>query len=312
MAKKVIDISKHNGKIDFAQVKKAVDFIFIRAGFGWSFHLDPRLDEYIKGCREYKIPFGLYCYSYATNLNQAKVEVQGFLQKIQGLHPELPVVIDTEDADKWRLKNGNPSWGEKASMLLYQLREIERAGYYAMFYCSTSWYDQMVRREPALKKYDLWLAHWGIKEPSRPCGVWQYTSDGTVPGIRGRVDMNYAYRDYPTIIREKGLNGYIKPIQTPKVDKKEEAKAKKAPQPRAYLICYEGDGDKPAVDILAQALGTCAMVKKGAPPEEMRDSNIIQVGGEKKSWADIVLSGADRFKTRDAVLEFIKKMEGGR
>lgn len=310
--KQLIDISKHNGTIDFAKVEKAVDGIIIRAGYGWEFHKDPMLDIYRNECLRYRIQYGLYCYSYATSLEQAKKEVQGFLACIKGMRPEYPVIIDTEDADGYRKKHGDPTWGEKASMLLYQLREIERAGYYAMYYCSTSWYDQMVRREPELKKYDLWLAHWGIKEPSRPCGVWQYTSGGTVPGIQGRVDMNIAYKDYPAIIRKKGLNGYIKPIQTPKLDKKEEADAKKAPQPRAYLICYEGDGDKPAVDILAQALGTCAMVKKGTPPEEMRDSNIIQVGGDRKEWADIVLSGADRFKTRDAVMDFIKKMEGGR
>ena len=293
--RQLIDISKHNGKIDFGKVEKAVDGIIIRAGYGWEFHKDPMLDTYRKECQRYAIPYGLYCYSYATSLEQAKKEVQGFLACIKGMRPEYPVIIDTEDADKWRLKNGNPSWGEKASMLLYQLREIERAGYYAMYYCSTSWYDQMVRREPDLKKYDLWLAHWGIKEPSRPCGVWQYTSGGTVPGIRGRVDMNTAYKDYPAIIREKGLNGFEAGA----------GKSPKKPPAGRLLITYLYDGDLPNAVALFNLYAHRASLIKGEPMEK-DGATVIQLGGPRQGWADLYLAGKDRRETFLAVADFLE------
>lgn len=308
MPKKVLDLSKHNGKINFEVLKSHVDAVIIRAGYGWAFKKDTKRDEYIRGCWKNGIPFGLYCYSYATNLTQAKREVSGFLDSIKGLRPEYPVVIDTEDADGWRKRNGNPGWGEKASMLLYQLREIEKAGYYAAYYCSTSWYDQMVKREPRLKNYDLWLAHWDIKEPSRPCGMWQYTSKGSVPGIKGWVDMNNAYKDYPEIIRGAGLNGFSKPDKKkPVQEKKEKVKPMDS---KATVIVYTLDGDLANAQALMNALRGDVHLVKRVPTYKVPNTTYIQVGGTPADWADIVLSGKNRRETLEKVADFIKKQEG--
>ena len=57
----------------------------------------------------------------------------------------------------------------------------------------------------ALRAYDLWLADYRGKRPARPHGIWQYTSKGSVPGITGPVDLSWAYKNYPAMIRRAGL-----------------------------------------------------------------------------------------------------------
>ena len=87
---------------------------------------------------------------------------------------------------------------------------LENAGYYVSVYMNLSWLNTKLR-DGIFQKYDIWLAHWA-KETTfgRNYGIWQYASDGTVDGIKGRVDMDYAYKNYPSIMASKGLNGYPK------------------------------------------------------------------------------------------------------
>lgn len=294
MTYKVIDISKHNGRIDFNRVKNdGVQAVLIRAGYGF-FNKDPLLETYVKGCEKVGLPYGLYCYSYATNLVQARMEVRGFLNCIKSYRPELPIVIDTEDADGWRKRNGNPSFTLLADMLLYELKEIEKAGYYAMYYSSKWWVDNLLKCRPALKKYDLWLAHWGINSPSMPCGIWQYSSKGKVKGIRTNVDMNIAYRNYPAIMREKGLNGFKK-IEKP-------ANAR-------YLICYINDGDLANAAALLNALAPFADVElKHGKPESGENRTVIQIGGAEIEGADVKITGKDRTAVLASIGDFVDKV----
>lgn len=222
---KVIDVSYHNGDIDFNKVKASgVEGVIIRAGFGWEYTRDKMAETNIRKCIEAGLPFGLYVYSYATNMKEAKHEVQEFINHIVAYKPELPVFIDTEDADGWRKNHGNPSFKEIAEMVKYQLLLLEKAGFYAGYYCSTSWYDAM-KKYADLEPHDLWQADWrsGIK-PYENAGIWQYTAVGKVDGINGNVDMNICYKDYPNIIRNAGLNGFKKSTIEKGENKKDKAK----------------------------------------------------------------------------------------
>ncbi|MFB6465399.1 GH25 family lysozyme [Cytobacillus sp. Hz8] len=88
---------------------------------------------------------------------------------------------------------------------------VEDAGYYVSLYASKSWLDNQLNSSK-LDKYDKWVAQWGSKcTYDKSYGMWQYTNAGTVKGIGGRVDMNYAYKDYSAIIRSKN-----KPATKPK------------------------------------------------------------------------------------------------
>lgn len=209
---KIIDVSSHNQSLNWGKLKAdGVHGLFIRAGYGWSVTEDDYFRKNVDQAEAHDMAWGPYLYSYATTMEQATVEVNGFMDLIRGYKPTLPVVIDTEDADKWRTRHGNPSWQVLADMLYMQLEKIEKAGYYAMYYASRYWVDNLLVKRPDLKRFDLWLAHWDIAAPSMPCGVWQYTSGGPKYGDGiDRSDLNIGYVDYPTLIKKAGLNGWPK------------------------------------------------------------------------------------------------------
>lgn len=199
---KGIDVSKWQKKIDWAKVK--ADFVIIRAGYANS---DGTIteDEFFKtnmqGSAAAGIPAGVYLYTYITNVNAAKITAKNLLDMVKPYKVELPLVLDFEN-EKFQAgtKKGN------AAVIAAALDVWEKAGYYAMWYTYKAFANTHVDCE-ALKKYDFWLAHYTAKtDYSRPYGIWQYSSKGKVAGISGNVDMNYSYKDYPKIIREKGLN----------------------------------------------------------------------------------------------------------
>ena len=94
----VIDISTHNGVIDFTKVKSQVKGVMIRVGYGSNgVELDVRFKRNVSECIKHNIDFGFYLYSYATSMESAKLEVSEYINIIKDYKPTLPVVIDTED-----------------------------------------------------------------------------------------------------------------------------------------------------------------------------------------------------------------------
>ena len=74
-----------------------------------------------------------------------------------------------------------------------------------MLYCSVGFLTGFLQ-EDRLAKYDKWIADWAAPCDIPDPGIWQYTNQGNIPGIAGRVDRDKAYQDYPAIIRRAGLN----------------------------------------------------------------------------------------------------------
>lgn len=203
---KGIDISYHQGNIDFNSVKKSgINFVMIRASFGF-FNEDKKVHEYVRGCESVGLPYGFYHYSYARNLIEAEREVKGFLHLIKEYKPTYPLVIDMEDADNWKRENGNPSNEMLIDICDLFCKRVEEAGYYAMIYANTDWFLNRINSRK-LDRYDKWVADWR-KEPNLtiPRGIFQYTSSGRVPGINTNVDLNISYKNYPEIIRSMKNN----------------------------------------------------------------------------------------------------------
>lgn len=198
-----IDVSKWNGDIDWSKVKKAgVEFVLISCGTSQS-----SIDSFEKNYKEAKnngIMVGVYRYSYAKTEESAVKEAQSLLNNIKGKQLEFPIVIDIEDSSLTKL-----SRQEKTDIVKAFCEEIENAGYYAMYYCNLNWLNSHLYKDQ-LSKYDLWLAQWNVTEPSVECGIWQMYDNGEIDGISGNVDMNMSFKDYPSIMIEKGINGYIK------------------------------------------------------------------------------------------------------
>lgn len=201
-----IDVSHHQGEIDWKQVKNAgIEFAIIRTGYGKinPNQVDKKFKQNIDGAKSAGIKVGVYHYSYASSPLDASKEAAFCLDIIKGYELEYPVAYDIEDASIAKFTKR-----QKTDMVKSFCDKIEMSGYYSMVYCNANWINNHLYAEEILHLYDLWLAHYGVPEPSKHCGIWQKSSTGTVSGIKGNVDLNVAYKDYPRIIKNKGLNGY--------------------------------------------------------------------------------------------------------
>lgn len=210
---KGIDVSKHNGSINWAAVKAAgYKFAMLRLGYGGDCRTqdDKTFLANVAGCERHGIDWGAYLYSYALNERDAQVEAQHALRVLQGLKPTYPIAFDMEDADGYKNKKGNPSNEILVNICKTFLSTLEKKGYYVTLYASKSWLDNQLSSSK-LDKYDKWVAQWGERcTYNKNFGMWQYTENETVSGIKGKVDANVSYKDYPNIIKSAGLNGWEK------------------------------------------------------------------------------------------------------
>ena len=205
---KGIDISSHNGAPDFEAVKAAgTDFIILRAGWGSDNKAqdDKQFERSVAECDRLGIPWGAYLYNYAMSLDEADSEADHFLRLLDGKKPLYPVYLDMEDADGYKAKRGGIGRELATGICIRVGDRLEAAGYYYGVYASKDWLLNKLDMS-RLSRFDIWLAQWNDK-PSYEgqFGMWQYTSDGSVPGINGRVDLNVTtgYRDYPAQIGAK-------------------------------------------------------------------------------------------------------------
>ena len=208
---KGIDVSAHQGRIDWEKVKNSgIQFAILRLGFGNDMQSqdDAYFEANVQGCESAGLPWGAYLYSYALNLEDAKSEVQHALRLLKSTRPEYPVFFDMEDADGYKKNHSMPSNQTLIDVCKTFLLGIEGAGYYASLYANLSWLNnQLNSRE--LDRFDKWVAHWSTScGYKKPYGIWQYSDNGKVSGISGNVDMNISYKDYPSIIKANGLNGF--------------------------------------------------------------------------------------------------------
>ncbi|WML38715.1 GH25 family lysozyme [Neobacillus sp. OS1-2] len=196
---KGIDVSKHQGVIDWDKVKAVgIQFAMLRLGIGsdMASQDDAQFERNVRECERVGIQWGAYLYSYALNVDQAKSEAAHALRLLKGKNPTYPIAFDMEDADGYKAKNGMPCNAELVAICNTFLSIVEGAGYYVSLYASLSWLNNQLN-DNSLDRFDKWVAQWGPScSYGNPFGMWQYTSDGTVNGISGRVDMNYSYHDF--------------------------------------------------------------------------------------------------------------------
>ena len=206
------DVCKKAELIDYSSVKGCM--IIRPLGYAiWENiqkELDKRFKENYEGTKAVGIPIGSYHYSYADSVDDAKREAEFCLENIQGMKFEYPIVFDIEDREMLKLSNR-----QRTNIVQAFCSEIEKAGYYAMFYCNAHWLNNYLIKEELLSKYDLWLAQWDVAAPSVSCGIWQKSDKGFINGISGNVDLDVSYKNYPEIMKSKGLNGFSKSSNRP-------------------------------------------------------------------------------------------------
>ena len=209
-----IDVSEHQGTgFNFQNLKNAgYTFVILRCGF--VSRKDYRFEEYYAAAKAVGLDVGTYFYSYATTAAQASSEADKCLSYIQGKKFEYPVYFDFEDGSAQSYN------GTLATQICNAfLSKIEAAGYLPGLYGYAGWmdpnYGAWVPTSSICSKWECWMANYydgtptNVKSANYPStyGMYQYTSSNYVNGV-GPLDTNVAYKDYPSIVKTYGFNGY--------------------------------------------------------------------------------------------------------
>ncbi len=193
-----VDVSEHQGKIDWSKVAQTeVEFAMVRMAYrGWGaeglVRPDARGAENLNGAADAGLKVGVYFFSQAISVEEAVEEAQFLLQLLDGRKLDMPVVFDWETVSAEDARTANMNVVTLNACAQAFCREIEEAGYDAMVYFNldmAKWKYHLLALQEA--GYDFWLALYSDTLGFRhKVQMWQYTSSGSVPGIKGRVDLN--------------------------------------------------------------------------------------------------------------------------
>lgn len=220
MRKFGIDVSKWQGaNFDFARAKNhdKVEFVILRGAYSCpkvksNGGKDTQFENYYKKCKALGLPVGIYQYSMATTVEQAKQEAKFLYDNIlKGKQYELPIYMDVEDnvqlaLSKQALTDIVKAWCEY----------LESKGYWVGIYAGKyTFRDQLDDNQ--LKRYTHWVAMWGKEctyEDKSVLGMWQFGGETNVlrtTQVAGQtVDQNFMLVDFPTLIKKNKLNGFGK------------------------------------------------------------------------------------------------------
>ncbi len=208
MAVKGIDVSHWQGTIDWSKVKAAgIEFAIIKAGGSDAgFYTDSKWEENYKGAKAAGIPVGAYYFVGKDCVSAAagKADAERFIQILKGKQLEYPVYMDNE------AQPASAKAGITEATIAF-CETMEAAGFFAGVYGSTNSGFKERMDDSKLGEYTHWVAQYTDKcTYAGNYGIWQYTSKGSVSGISGNVDLDLAYQDFPTVIKNGGFNGYKK------------------------------------------------------------------------------------------------------
>jgi GH25 family lysozyme M1 (1,4-beta-N-acetylmuramidase) len=201
---KGIDVSYHQGKVDFKKVKQSgIDFVVLRSSYRKT--ADTKFFEYVKACREAGLKIlGVYHFIYALSEDQALEEAKFCLAQIRkaGLSRDVMVFADFEyDSVAKAKKAGVVLRAEQCNKFTTIFCEyMKEKGYTAGIYANIDFYKNWYATN-VIKRWPVWLADYS-GGPDFDCIMQQFTSSGKVNGISGKVDMNYYYGRSPETVKE--------------------------------------------------------------------------------------------------------------
>ena len=208
-----IDISHHQGKVDFEKVKEAgIKFVILKAG-GSEYNKstkqgkDNKFEDYYRDAKRAMLPVGAYYYAGNGFVHGASAGIKDaghFIRLLEGKKFEYPVFIDVEQP----IFNLHKDKVTEATIAF--CTELEQAGYYVGIYASDLSGFKSKLHDDKLKHFDHWVARYNTAGPSyvKKYGMWQFSSTGRINGIKGNVDMDYAYKNYELAIKKAHLNGF--------------------------------------------------------------------------------------------------------
>jgi GH25 family lysozyme M1 (1,4-beta-N-acetylmuramidase) len=206
-----IDVSRYQGLIDWAQVAaagykgamlKTVSTNYKLSKRADGLYIDPTFETNYRNARAAGLDVGVYYYTYATSEAMADEELALLRQAVYGKEFFLPVCVDVEEN---KLKP--MSTLDLTNLTAYALEQVERMGFYAQLYTYTHYSNMELDMGRLANRWDVWLSDTTGRTPAvgYHYNAHQHTSEGSVPGISGNVDLNVTTLNYPKIIRKKGL-----------------------------------------------------------------------------------------------------------
>ncbi len=197
-----IDVSEHNGTINWSIVKNNINFAILR--LGWignknNHTLDKKFEENYNKCKNLGIPTGAYVYCYSNCQETAKQGANWAIEKLKGKSLELPVYIDMEDNSIATVDKNNLT-----NICIEFNTIIEQNGLWAGVYANENWFNNYLNKEEIKKRYTTWIASYksGNECYKGEYDIWQNSSKGRISGISGNVDTNYMYRNLVSQIKE--------------------------------------------------------------------------------------------------------------
>ena len=189
---KGIDVSEWQGDIDWDKVKKTdVEFAILRCGFAGDYakYDDKKFVRNVNECIRVGMPYGIYLYSYAQTVEDAKEEAAHTLRLLKGLNPSYPVFYDLEDYSVM----SSVSKSTIAEIAKTYVTTIQNAGYNCGVYANLNWFTNYLT-DPYFDSVMKWVAQYNVEcSYMKPYSMWQGTSSGYVDGIAGRVDIDVTF-----------------------------------------------------------------------------------------------------------------------
>lgn len=207
MSIKGLDVSEFQGEVDWEQVKAAgYQFAMLRAGYGYN-TVDKQFRRNASECNRIGLPIGAYWFCYAFSPEKAVQEADGCISTVSDYRLDYPVCYDIEQASADYIEKQGTSFTPALARNVVTgfCNRVEKEGYFAMFYTNRYFLDTYLGTE-LTKRYAFWYARYSSQFDGTDCGIWQYTSTGSVPGVSGNVDLDIGYVDYPSVIKKAGLN----------------------------------------------------------------------------------------------------------
>ncbi|MDD5823290.1 MAG: cell wall-binding repeat-containing protein [Firmicutes bacterium] len=195
--RKGIDVSYAQGKIDWAKVKASgIEFAILRLCYGYHYGYDEQFKYNASECERLGIPYGVYVYSYTETAKETQLEAENALNLLEGYSPSYPVYFDLEDSIVLNAakKTGNASkWISEQAVSFCQI--MEDNGYTPGIYANLNWFNNYLN-STTVDKYEKWVAQYNLEcQYKKPYAMWQYSSAGSVDGIKGDVDLNFDFKE---------------------------------------------------------------------------------------------------------------------
>lgn len=201
---KGIDVSVHQGNnVDFKKVKNSgVNFVIMRAGIGHG-EKDKYFEINYKKAKAAGLNVGVYWYGKALSVEESTQEANLLLNALKGKQLEYPVYYDIEE--KKLFAKGKTL----TSNIAKNFCEImQKHNYFCGIYASLSYFNNYFTDE-VKKRFTIWVAQYNTRcDYKGDYKIWQRSSKGSVPGIKGNVDLDISYYDFPTLIKKKKMNGF--------------------------------------------------------------------------------------------------------